>query len=37
VLWDNRCTAHARTWYDPAKRRLLRRMTILDENPVMAA
>jgi taurine dioxygenase len=37
VLWDNRCTAHARTWYDPAKRRLLRRMTILDENPVIAA
>ncbi len=37
VLWDNRCTAHARTWYDPAKRRLLRRMTILDESPVIAA
>ena len=37
VLWDNRCTAHARTWYDPNKRRLLRRMTILDENPVLAA
>ena len=37
VLWDNRCTAHARTWYNPEKRRLLRRMTILDENPVLAA
>jgi len=34
VLWDNRCTAHARTYYDPEKRRLLRRMTVLDENPV---
>ena len=34
VLWDNRCTAHARTYYDPEERRLLRRMTILDENPV---
>ena len=35
VLWDNRCTAHARTDYDSEKRRLLRRMTILDENPVV--
>ena len=34
VLWDNRCLAHARTDYDPAKKRLLRRMTVLDENPV---
>ena len=34
VLWDNRCTAHARTHYNPQKARLLRRMTILDENSV---
>lgn len=34
VLWDNRCLAHARTDYDSTKKRLLRRMTILDENPV---
>ena len=34
VLWDNRCTAHARTYYDPEERRLLRRMTVLDESPV---
>ena len=34
VLWDNRCTAHARKYYDPKKGRLLRRMTILDENGV---
>ncbi len=34
VLWDNRCTAHARKSYDPENRRRLRRMTITDENPV---
>ena len=34
VLWDNRCTAHARTYYDPKESRILRRMTVLDENPV---
>lgn len=34
VLWDNRCTAHARTHYDPAERRLLRRMTVIDEKAV---
>jgi len=34
VLWDNRCTAHARTYYNPKESRLLRRMTVLDENPV---
>mgnify|MGYP003314215504 CR=1 FL=1 len=34
VLWDNRCTAHARKYYYPKKGRLLRRMTILDENGV---
>jgi taurine dioxygenase len=28
VLWDNRCTAHARTDFDPAERRHLRRFTI---------
>jgi taurine dioxygenase len=28
VLWDNRCTAHARTDFDPAERRHLRRYTI---------
>ena len=34
VLWDNRCTAHARTYYNPKEPRLLRRMTVLDESPV---
>jgi taurine dioxygenase len=28
VAWDNRCTIHARTWFDPAERRLLRRCAI---------
>jgi taurine dioxygenase len=28
VLWDNRCTLHARTDFSPSERRLLRRITI---------
>jgi alpha-ketoglutarate-dependent taurine dioxygenase len=28
VAWDNRCSIHARTWFDPAERRLLRRCAI---------
>ena len=28
VAWDNRCTIHARTWFDPAERRLLRRCAV---------
>src|SRR5262245_8926639 len=28
VAWDNRCSIHARTWFDPAERRLLRRCTV---------
>ena len=28
ILWDNRCTLHARTDFSPSERRLLRRMTI---------
>jgi taurine dioxygenase len=31
VLWDNRCTQHARTDFDPGERRLLRRMTVQSE------
>jgi taurine dioxygenase len=34
VLWDNRCTLHARTDFDPNERRLLRRVTIQGEKPV---
>lgn len=34
LMWDNRCTLHARTDFSPAERRLLRRVTILGEKPV---
>ena len=33
VLWDNRCTVHARTDFSAAERRLMRRVTILGEKP----
>lgn len=28
VMWDNRCSIHARTWFPPEERRLLRRCAI---------
>ena len=31
ILWDNRCTLHARTDFSPAERRLLRRLVVLRE------
>lgn len=31
ILWDNRCTLHARTDFSAAERRLLRRITVLSE------
>ena len=34
LLWDNRCTLHARTDFSAAERRLMRRLTILGEKPV---
>jgi taurine dioxygenase len=34
VLWDNRCTLHARTDFSAAERRLLRRCIVLGERPV---
>lgn len=34
VIWDNRCSLHARTNFDASQRRLLRRVTILGEKPV---
>jgi taurine dioxygenase len=34
VIWDNRCTLHARTDFSPNERRLMRRVTILGEKPV---
>ena len=33
ILWDNRCTLHARTDFDPGERRLLRRVAIRGERP----
>lgn len=34
LLWDNRCSAHARTDFDPNERRHLRRFTVQGEQPV---
>jgi taurine dioxygenase len=34
LMWDNRCTLHARTDFSPEERRLLRRVTILGERPM---
>jgi taurine dioxygenase len=34
VMWDNRCTLHARTDFSAGERRLLRRVTIRGEKPV---
>lgn len=34
LMWDNRCSAHARTDFPPTQRRLLRRWTIQGERPI---
>lgn len=36
IIWDNRCTIHARTDFPADERRMLRRLTIQDEHPVLA-
>jgi len=36
LIWDNRATLHARTDFDPAQRRVLRRMAIKGERPIPA-
>lgn len=36
VMWDNLCTLHARTWFDPAESRVLRRTTVAGKPPVAA-
>ena len=36
VIWDNRCTNHARTDFSEGERRLLRRTTVLGFDPVAA-
>jgi taurine dioxygenase len=33
ILWDNRSCLHARTDFDPAERRRLRRVTVIGEKP----
>jgi taurine dioxygenase len=33
VMWDNRCTMHARTDFDPGERRMLRRIAICGDRP----
>jgi len=34
LMWDNRCTLHARTDFSAEERRMLRRVTVLGEKPV---
>jgi taurine dioxygenase len=34
LMWDNRCTLHARTDFSAGERRLLRRVTLIGEAPV---
>lgn len=36
VIWDNRATLHARTDFDPAERRVLRRLAIRGARPIPA-
>ena len=35
MMWDNRCSVHARTFFSPEKRRMMRRVTIRDPLPVV--
>ena len=35
IMWDNRCSVHARTDFPRDERRLLRRLTVRDEDPVL--
>jgi taurine dioxygenase len=35
LMWDNRCSVHARSDFPSDQRRLLRRLTLYDEHPVM--
>jgi len=37
LLWDNRCTMHQVTPFDPRERRVMHRTTIVGTEPVMAA
>ena len=33
IMWDNRCSQHARTHFEPTARRMLRRMTVRGDKP----
>lgn len=35
MMWDNRCSVHARTYFDPAERRMMRRITVRAGAPVV--
>lgn len=35
MMWDNRCSVHARTYFSPEKRRMMRRVTVRDPLPVV--
>ena len=37
VMWDNRCTVHQVTAFDPGERRVMHRTTIVGTQPVLAA
>lgn len=37
LMWDNRCTMHAVTPFDPRERRVMHRTTIVGAEPVIAA
>ena len=33
LIWDNRCTLHARSDFDASERRMMRRVAILGDKP----
>jgi len=35
LMWDNRCSVHARTYFSPDDRRMMRRVTIRESRPVV--
>jgi taurine dioxygenase len=35
LMWDNRCSVHARTYFSPESRRMMRRVTIRETQPVV--
>jgi alpha-ketoglutarate-dependent taurine dioxygenase len=36
-MWDNRCTMHQVTAFDPRERRVMHRTTVVGDAPVIAA